>query len=334
VLTNTTVPESTNFTYKKSNFIFEATISSFIAFLLLLFFLNLRKRAQNKNYRRARLQVLQEYSYRNIRNISSKIATSLKSFEFVPARIEKYVKNKLELVHSEMTYESVIRILAGSTVFLSIIFTLLFQNLILGIIFGAGIVWLGFNAIISNITTKQKLKFSMELPELLNILASALRAGLTLQQGLEAYASDSKSEVAREIRRAIGEIRVGTPIDEALMGVAKRMNSEDLEWAVTALSIQRVVGGSMATILTTTYETVKARSEIRREVRTLAAEGKLSAYVLMALPIGIFLFLLLTRREYVSAFWTNPMGYVLMAFVGVSMTFGWIWMKKIVEIKI
>jgi tight adherence protein B len=206
--------------------------------------------------------------------------------------------------------------------------------LILGIIFGAGIVWLGFNAIISNITTKQKLKFSMELPELLNILASALRAGLTLQQGLEAYASDSKSEVAREIRRAIGEIRVGTPIDEALMGVAKRMNSEDLEWAVTALSIQRVVGGSMATILTTTYETVKARSEIRREVRTLAAEGKLSAYVLMALPIGIFLFLLLTRREYVSAFWTNPMGYVLMAFVGVSMTFGWIWMKKIVEIKI
>ena len=334
VLTNTTDPESTNFTYKKSNFIFEATISSIIAFLLLLFFLNLRKRAQSKNYRRARLQVLQEYSYRNIRNISSKIGTSLKSFEFVPARIEKYVKNKLELVHSEMTYESVIRILAGLTVFLSIIFTLLFQNLILGIIFGAGIVCLGFNALISNITAKQKLKFSMELPELLNILASALRAGLTLQQGLEAYASDSKSEVAREIRRAIGEIRVGTPIDEALMGVAKRMNSEDLEWAVTALSIQRVVGGSMATILTTTYETVKARSEIRREVRTLAAEGKLSAYVLMALPIGIFLFLLLTRREYVSAFWTNPMGYVLMTFVGVSMTFGWIWMKKIVEIKI
>ena len=188
--------------------------------------------------------------------------------------------------------------------------------------------------IISNISGKQKVKFAMELPELLNILASALRAGLTLQQGLEAYASDSKSEVSREIRRAIGEIRVGTAIDEALMGVAKRMQSEDLEWAVTALSIQRIVGGSMATILTTTYETVKARSEIRREVRTLAAEGKLSAYVLMALPIGIFLFLLLTRREYVSAFWTNPLGYVLMAFVGTAMTFGWIWMKKIVEIKI
>ena len=65
-----------------------------------------------------------------------------------------------------------------------------------------------------------------------------------------------------------GQNRVRTPIDEALMGVAKRMNSEDLEWAVTALSIQRVVGGSMATILTTTYETVKARSEIRREVRS------------------------------------------------------------------
>jgi len=107
-----------------------------------------------------------------------------------------------------------------------------------------------------------------------------------------------------------------------------------LRWAVTALSSQRVGGGSMATILTTTFETVKARAEIRREVKTLSAEGKLSAYVLIALPIGIFSFLFLTRREYVKVFWTDPAGIFLLIIIGISLSIGWAWMKKIVEIKI
>lgn len=118
------------------------------------------------------------------------------------------------------------------------------------------------------------------------------------------------------------------------MGVAERMDSDDLRWAVTALSIQRVVGGSMATILTTTYETVRARAEIRREVKTLAAEGKLSVYVLMALPIGIFAFLFLTRREYIQVLWTDPAGILILGIITINLFVGWKWMKKIVEIKI
>ena len=173
----------------------------------------------------------------------------------------------------------------GAWLFLVAVFTMMLHSLFLAFILTSVLVPIGFNTVIKNVRTKQKQKFAEELPELLNILASALRAGLSLPQGLEAYSSDTKGEVAREIRRTISEIRVGTPIDEALMGVAERMESEDLRWAVTALSIQRVVGGSMATILTTTFETVKARAEIRREVKTLSAEGKLSAYGLIALPI-------------------------------------------------
>jgi tight adherence protein B len=169
---------------------------------------------------------------------------------------------------------------------------------------------------------------------MLNVVASGLNAGLGLQQSLEAYAGDSLGEVSRQLRRAIGEIRVGTPTDEALMAVADRMKSEDLKWAVTALSIQRLVGGSMSTILRTTFETIKSRNEVRREVRTLAAEGKLSATVLMVMPIGIFFFLLFTRREYVEVFWTEPLGIFLVFMIAAGMSLGWVWMKKIVDIKI
>lgn len=314
--------------------LFEVISSILVATLVLLLFLNLRRRSIKKEHQKARLFVLQKYSYKDARKLPSKLRISIESYNFVPTRVENWVKAKIDLIHSDYTYHSVIRTLLFLTLIASVLFSLLLQNIFLGIAFSVFFVPLGFNSYVNSIRNKQISRFSEELPELLNILASALKAGLTLPQGLEAYSTDSNGEVARQIRRAIGEIRVGTPIDEALMGVAERMESEDLRWAVTALSIQRIVGGSMATILTTTYETVQSRAEIRREVKTLAAEGKLSAYVLMALPIGIFSFLFLTRREYVSAFWNSTGGVMLSILVILALSFGWFWMKKIIEIKI
>ena len=313
---------------------FEYGISVFIAILILFSLLTYRKSSLKKNRQKARLYTLQKYTYGNLRRATSKFRESIVSYSFIPKRIETIIKDKLELIHAEISYASTIKLLIGGWFFTSFFLSVISKSLFLGVLVASILTPLVFKSITDSIRRKQIVKFGEELPELLNILASALRSGLSLAQGLEAFSTDSKGEVAREMRRTIGEIRVGTPIDEALMGVADRMESEDLRWAVTALSIQRVVGGSMATILTTTFETVKSRSEIRREVKTLSAEGKLSAYVLMALPVGIFTFLLLTRREYVSAFWSNPTGIFLMIVVGVLLTIGWTWMKKIVEIKI
>ena len=87
------------------------------------------------------------------------------------------------------------------------------------------------------------------------------------------------------------------------------MHSEDLRWTVLALGIQREVGGNLSNILETAAGTIKGRAELRREVRTLSAEGRLSGYVLAALPVGLFLYMLVANREYVSFFWTNVLGY-------------------------
>lgn len=313
---------------------FEVGVSVFVGLLVFFTLLIYRKNSRKRNRQKARLYTLQKYTYVNLKRVTNKFRESFVSYSFIPKRLEKIIKEKLELIHADISYASTVKLLLGGWLFASLLLSLISKSLFIGLLVSSILTPLLFKMITDNIRRKQVQRFGEELPELLNMLASALRSGLSLAQGLEAFSTDSKGEVAREMRRTIGEIRVGTPIDEALMGVADRMESEDLRWAVTALSIQRVVGGSMATILTTTFETVKARAEIRREVKTLSAEGKLSAYVLMALPVGIFTFLLLTRREYVSAFWSNPAGIFLMIVVGVLLIIGWTWMKKIVEIKI
>ena len=301
-----------------------------VAYISLLFI----RWNHQRHQRRKRIESIQKYSYRQVRKATARLRVSITSYSFIPNRVESWIRLRLELIHSKQSYETVIKLMIIGFIFLTLILNAILQIFLLSLILSVGLVHWGFHIITKKIREDQIKEFADELPELLNLLASALRSGLNLQQGLEAYSVDSKSEVGREIRRAIGEIRVGTPLDEALMGVADRMKNDDLTWAVTALSIQRIVGGSMATILTTTYETVKARAEIRREVRTLAAEGKLSAYVLMALPIGIFSFLFLTRREYVKVFWTDPAGIFLLLVIAGTMTIGWTWMKKIVDIKI
>jgi tight adherence protein B len=307
------------------------TVLAAVAAFALLISWNLRVRI--KRAIEARNKTLEKYVLNASRQSIGKIRQALTQGTFVPKKIEIHIKTQLDLVNSRATYERILQLGAIAWVGTFIAFNLI-ANSIISIFFAVVLPPLYFRVYINRQLRKQKKNFDNELPEMLNVVSSGLNAGLGLQQSLEAYAIDSTGEVSRQLRRAIGEIRVGTPVDEALLAVAKRMDSEELRWAVTALSIQRLVGGSMATILRTAYETIKSRGEIKREVATLSAEGRLSAQVLMMLPIGIFLFLLIARKEYVQVFWSNPLGIFLMIVIVCGMFIGWTWMKKIVDIKI
>lgn len=303
---------------------------------LIIFFLLLviRKITSIKKIRKDRWLFLEKYEVRKLKTpITLRIAKSI-NYDAIPPRIQKWIKARLELVHAEIAFERVILLLVLLYIILSLFFLFMFENIIVAIILGAILTPFIFNKYIQNLHKKHIRLFADELPDFLNIAASALRAGLTFAQGLEAFALENNGEVARQIRRATTEIQMGSTIEDALMDVAVRMNNEDLKWTVTALSIQRNVGGSLATILSTTFTTVKERAEIRREVRTLSAEGKLSAYILMALPVGIFFFLFLTKRDYVSIFWSELAGLFLLGIIASALTIGWIWIKKIIEIKI
>lgn len=176
--------------------------------------------------------------------------------------------------------------------------------------------------------------FEKELPGALKMLAGSLSAGLSFLQALSAYANDGQGESAREFRRALTEIQLGIPIERALESIAVRMKSDDLGWAVSAFAIQREVGGSLATILYSTAETIEARFDLRREVRTLSAEGRISSYILMALPVGIFLFLSFLRPEYVGFFITESIGNLLVLVILLALSMAWFWLRSLVRISV
>jgi Flp pilus assembly protein TadB/uncharacterized protein YegL len=179
----------------------------------------------------------------------------------------------------------------------------------------------------------RKREFEERLADFLTIIASGLRAGLTFAQAIESAVGDGYGEVERQVRRALAEVQVGSTLDAALMRVAKKMESDDLKWTIAAIRIQREVGGNLSKILDTASVTIRNRAELKREIRTLSAEGRLSAYVLLALPLGIFGFLSLSRRDYVEIFWTETVGMIMLAVFGMLVTAGWFWIRSVVTVK-
>jgi tight adherence protein B len=177
-------------------------------------------------------------------------------------------------------------------------------------------------------------KFESQLPDVLTLVASSLSTGFSLLQALDAVAKDSAQPAAKEFSRALAETRIGADIGESLERMAERTQSENMKWATMAIRIQREVGGNLGETLRTTAKTIREREELRRHVRGLSAEGRLSAYILIALPIGIFLYTYYSNRDYVELLWTRPLGLAMLAAGLVSMTIGVFWMRKVVDVEV
>ena len=140
--------------------------------------------------------------------------------------------------------------------------------------------------------------------------------------------------IASEFNRALIETRLGVSIEDALEGVGTRMRSVDFDWVVMAIRIQREVGGNLAEVLTTVAATLRERDRLRRQVRVLSAEGRLSAWILGGLPPLFFLYLLLVRQEYIRILWTDPIGVVLIVFLLVDLTVGVFWLRKVIQVEV
>ncbi len=182
--------------------------------------------------------------------------------------------------------------------------------------------------------SRRKKKLEAQLPDTLNLLASTLKAGYSFIQGIDAVGSEAEEPLAGEFRRTVNEARLGRDIDDALDDLAERVGSVDLLWAVVAIKIQREVGGNLAELLTTVADTMTARTRLRGEVQALTAEGRMSAYVLVFLPIGVGVAMYFMNPEYISNLWSNTWGYVAMGVGALGIVVGSLWMRKIIDIKI
>ncbi len=187
---------------------------------------------------------------------------------------------------------------------------------------------------VSSAASKERKKFDNQLPEVLTLLATSLRAGYSVMQAIEAVAAEAPEPSSREFGQAMAEIRLGRPMIDALGDVAVRMESQDFEWTVMAISIQREVGGNLAEVLQSTAETMLYRNRFRREVKALTAEGRLSMYIMLGLPFMIALMISVLNPGYLEPLFTTLVGIVMIIVALVMMAIGGLIMRKIVDIEV
>ena len=182
--------------------------------------------------------------------------------------------------------------------------------------------------------TKRLNAFEELLPESIDLVGRALRAGHPLTAGFKMAADDGSEPVAGEFRRVFEEQRFGLPLQESLLGMADRVDLVDVRILVTAILIQREVGGNLAEILDNLAAVVRARFTIRRQLRVYTAQGRLTGYLLAALPLILFSILYMLNPSYMSILFTDPVGKLLIL-VAVSMQLvGFLWIRKIINIEI
>ena len=234
-----------------------------------------------------------------------------------------------------------VRLLAGEFVALTafsavagaVVAALLLQNVVFILVIAAVASLIPFAWLVRARSKRQNLLVD-QLADTLSILASSLRAGYSFLQALDTVSKEIGEPSASEFQRVVAEIRLGRPIDDALTAMAERVASPDLKWAVIAVNVQREVGGNLAEVLDIVANTVRERAYIRRQVRVLSAEGRISVAILAALPFVIMLYLAIVRPDYISLLFTTTIGIVLLIIGGALMAAG-IWvMSRIVRIDV
>jgi tight adherence protein B len=216
---------------------------------------------------------------------------------------------------------------------ITVVALLLSGNLIVGLVLGL-VAALIPPSVVNFLATRRKSKFLSQLPDTLQLLAGTLRAGYSLMQGIEAVSQEIDGPMGYELRRVVTEARLGRPVEESLEGTADRMASEDFAWCVMAIRIQREVGGNLAELLLTVADTMVARERLRRDVKTLTAEGRISAIILGILPVGLGFVMYALNPDYISKLFTDTLGNILLGLAIVAMGIGFYWMKRIIDIEI
>ncbi len=177
--------------------------------------------------------------------------------------------------------------------------------------------------------------FNDQLGDALNLMVNGLRSGYSVLQAMEAVSREMAPPIATEFSRVVQEVQIGLPLDQALANMLRRMKSDDLDLVVTAINVQREVGGNLAEILDVISFTIRERVRIKGEIRTLTAQGRYSGYVISLLPIGLALVLFCVNKPYVSRLFTSGWCGWAMVVCGLLMIgTGFIAIQRIVAIEV
>lgn len=177
-------------------------------------------------------------------------------------------------------------------------------------------------------------KMESQLVELLQMLASGLRAGFGLLQALEASADQLPAPLSVEIRRTLRDTAMGASVEQALTSLNERVGSPDFDIVITAIMIQRAVGGNLAEILDNVAHTMRERERIKGEIRTLTSQQRMTGYVIGGIPIGLLIIFMMISPEFTGLLFTEKLGQIMLGAAFVSEAIGFMIIQKIVNIEV
>jgi tight adherence protein B len=181
---------------------------------------------------------------------------------------------------------------------------------------------------------RERNKFDEQLPDHLQVIASAMRAGHSFVGALSVADEDAPEPVRREFDRAIADEQLGTPIEDALDAVGDRMKSEDMVHVALVAKLQRETGANSAEVLERVAATLRERQELRRHVRVLTAQQRMARWILTALPLGLIFAISAINPEYMEPLWEEPFGRLLLAIGLFGIVIGSYLLKRLVDIKV
>lgn len=177
-------------------------------------------------------------------------------------------------------------------------------------------------------------RFEEQLPDVLAMIAGSLRGGWGIQQAIALACQEAPEPSASELKRVDTETRLGIPLERALMSMADRMDSDDFRAAVNAIAVQRDVGGNLAEILDIVGKTIRERDAMRRHIKALTAEGRLSAWILIGLPFAVLAIMIVFNPTYIEPMFSTPVGLLTMMVGCALLGIGGLWLYRITRIEV
>lgn len=252
---------------------------------------------------------------------------------FKKAAMAHRLEAELDRADLPLKGEEFITITIMTVIFPALLIFVVTQNILAAIVTSIA----GFaipNMVMKVSQAKRLTQFNSQLPDALLIIANSLRAGFSFFQALELLSKEMPAPLGQEFGRVLREINLGTSTEDALTSMEKRVRSSDLEMVITAVLIQRQVGGNLAEVLDKISGTIRERVRIKGEIKSLTAQGRISGLIVGLLPIFLALVLSLISPQYIMLLFTHPIGIALVIGGVVSELMGIMLIQKIVNIKI
>jgi len=184
---------------------------------------------------------------------------------------------------------------------------------------------------------RRLVKFDNQLADMLSLMVNGLRAGYSIMQAMEAVAKELPPPISEEFRRVVQEMQLGVPMDLALENLTRRITSKDLDLVVTAINVQREVGGNLAEILDTISHTIRERVRVKGEIRVLTTQVMTSGQLLAIMPVGVIVIMYFLNRDYMMRFFnpsTRMFGIPMLIGGAVMIMIGYFMMRKIASIEV